>query len=217
MSKSTYVRISTIALAKSMQTRRAKTYHCIECTALPDELVDLLPRLLPLRIAVRLPGEIAGGAKRRNSRAKHRYSRGMNPGDHLLVCLYEAVVHNCLRIRRGRRRSDVVDSLEDHRVPNPGMRQDVPVHPSQCIWPQPVYQDAVAARRLVHNCNGIRARILLQPREKEIGPSVVLVCLAAASVGDAVTYKRQRSIRGWGPGLHGRDKVPMRRALGLRI
>ncbi|TLD10098.1 hypothetical protein PgNI_06285 [Pyricularia grisea] len=95
----------------------------IEPPRRPDPLVDGQPRHLARRLAVRL----ARPAHGRDGGAEHGDALGVAARNHLLVRRDQPLPHRLLRRRGGRRRPDVVDALEDDRVPQRRRREHVPV------------------------------------------------------------------------------------------
>jgi hypothetical protein len=177
-----------IQLARDLRVRQhlIQINNSVKHTRGANERVDLLPRLLPLRITVRLPGEVGRRGKRRDGRSKHRDTMGVDQCRHLAVCLRQRVVHGCLGCGRGGRAANVVDAFENHGVADARVGEHVTVDAAECVRAQTITQDAVTTSCEVAKGDVRGLGRLLKAGEKAVGPAVVLVGCRATAVGDGV-------------------------------
>lgn len=134
---------------------------------------------------------------------------GVDERNHLLVRLHEVLVHCVLRGFRRRRGTDVVHALEDHRVLDARVSEDVAVDAAESIGAQTIGENAVAACCEVAEGDVLGRAALLKACEEEVGPAVVLVGCGAAAVGDGVAYDQQAAGGLGCPGFDAREEVPM--------
>ena len=191
--------------------------HLVENVTFPNPLVNSLPRLLTLGVAVGLAREIGRRAEGGDGRAEDGDSECVDAVDDLRVRLREAGVHGGLGVGCGRRGTDVVYAFENEDVLHARVGEDVALDSTQGIRSETVSKNAISARSEVRDSNVACAGRFLEACEEEIGPAVVLVGDAAAAVGDGVAEEGERAGGARDPGFDGRDEVPVCCALGFCI
>ena len=124
------------------------------------------------------------------------------------------LVTNCLLCSfRRSSNSNVVHALEEERVADAGLGEDVAVKAPERVRTEAVREDAVPARGLVRKCEGTDERRRagvggVRTRKDKVWPAVVRVVVRAAPVGDAVADKRDRADLFWDPCVERADEVP---------
>lgn len=113
----------------------------------------------------------------------------MHHADHLVERGQELIANCLLRCDVRVRGTNVVDTLKNHGVGDSGLCEHIAIYTAKGVGAQSICQDAVSTCGFVDEGNvllEIGGVGRLQPAEDVVGPAVVFIVVALASVGDAV-------------------------------
>jgi len=87
--------------------------------------------------------------------------------------------------------------------------EHVSVDAAESVGAEPIVEDAVSACCLVYYGDGGGVFVGLHAGEDQVGPPVIFVVVAAAAVGDAVTYDGEGAVVPGGVDFDCREEVPI--------
>jgi len=85
--------------------------------------------------------------------------------------------------------AEVVDSFKSNEPVRAGLREDVAIEAGECVGPEAVGEEMVAADAEVEDGDIARGGRGLETRGKDIGPAIVTVGGGGVSVGDGVAER----------------------------
>jgi hypothetical protein len=183
--------------------------ECIEVPGSADPCVDGLAVGL-----AEWSGVLVVGARiRRDGGSVDSKAMSVGAFDELLVggdeAVYEVGVVRGGHFSRAGESAEIVYALEDDDPADSGRSEDVTIEAGESIGAEAVDEEMVAADALIGDGDVSRFWSGLQPRGKDVGPSIVAIGGRAMAVGDGVSQCDNGSCTGNGLHINSRHNVPV--------